>query len=146
MGISYVQKSILGVKINKEDIRTVLSDAVYEEQSRYDSKTGQETHKEKVLVKGKEEIYEFMGVKNSYFYELDYDLEKAFPDLDVLTTGGYNDEECIYIGKSLNMNSNDYTFDGMDGEITIKKLMELEKEVSIILGQEVKLYFWTYCG
>lgn len=146
MGVSYIQYAILGIKINKEDIKKVLSEAVYELQPRYDTKTGKEIGKERVLVKEKEEVYEFKGVKNSYFYELEYDLEKGFPDLDVLTTGGYNDEECIYIGKSLKMNSNDYTFDGMDGEISVKKIMELEKEVSRILDEEVQLYFWTYCG
>lgn len=147
MGVIYKQYAILGIKINKEDIKRVVSEAIYEERPRYDTRTGEKTHLEKVLVREEEEVYEFMGVSSPCFYELYEELCKAFrEDLDVELTGGYNDEECIYIGKKLGVNTGGYSLDGLEGELSLDDLVDLDSKVYKILSQESKLYFWTYCG
>lgn len=59
MGCDYYCDCVIGVKLSVKEIEKVISEAVYEDQKRYDTKTGLVSHVERVLVKQREVKYRF---------------------------------------------------------------------------------------
>ena len=97
MGVNYKQFCLYGIEIIEEDICTIVSPKVTEDQPRYDIKTGKVEKYETVLVKDEVKSYEFMGLKSEYFYGLYELLCNKFMKADYM----YNMHEVndrIYIG------------------------------------------------
>jgi len=70
MGVNFTQSCILGWSFNRGQVEKELCPPEYTEQSRYDTKTGEETHKERVLIKEREYILECAGERHEEMYEL----------------------------------------------------------------------------
>lgn len=56
MGVNFYQHCVFGIAVDPTEI--VLGEEIYKEEPRYDTKTGKQTHTEKILVKTKETKYE----------------------------------------------------------------------------------------
>lgn len=95
MGVNYDQKCILGWAFERDDVEKEIRQAEYEQQPRYDTKTGEVTHHESVLVKARDYVLELAGEKADCMWELSEAVAKKF-DLQV-----DRDAETFYIGISL---------------------------------------------
>ena len=94
MGVNYTQRCILGFLIEADDIEETLEPAIYDEQPRYDTKTGKQTHTERVLVKERVKIFKWADLENEYLYDLGENIADKY-DISFVV-----DQHCefLYIG------------------------------------------------
>lgn len=143
MSVNYSQTCIIGVAIPTERLRHVLVPAKYDNQPRYDTKTGAVTHYEKVLIQREEYIYRLFSKDYEYLYEIEEGMRSKF-DLD---TGFNSEETMIYIGKSVGKSEDLGRVDLLSGEISFEELNTIKDEVSSkIPDYEIKIHFIPYCG
>jgi hypothetical protein len=148
MGIDYTQHCVYGLAIHKDEVEAVVSPAVYEQQNRYNPKTGQVSHTEKTLVKESEEKYSVLGVAAESFYELSDGLQAAFPDLQI--TYSY-DEDIIYVGYNVADKEDGGRVTLLEGSIDIESLMDLHKQLAQKLQKlqsddKFSLWFFSVVG
>lgn len=141
MGIFYQQYIIIGIEVVAERYKKVLSEAVYEEQPRYDTKTGKQTHTEKVLVKQEQYCYNGFGVSHEEFVEF---LELAAKKLNVDCV--YIDQDTGCLGKNIGDDEDFGRVVLVDGKISWENLQSMFAEVQSKFGERVKLYFASYIG
>lgn len=142
MGINYYQHCIIGIKVSVDDLLVVTSPAVYEEQNRYDSKTGKVIGTERVLVKEEESHYVWDGK----IYEEYDDLCQIEFD-ESIGTDTYFIDDHIYFGYSIGSNKDYGKADLIDDELTL----EFIQEQFDLVGKRfpdypVKMYFVSYAG
>lgn len=106
MGVYFKQHAILGFEIKHKDSKVIISDAVYEEQARYDTKTGKQTHTEKVLVKEAEYKYVYRDLEEECFYYLANKLEDKYKEYSFISVIDIDDS--ILVGFNLNEKQLDY--------------------------------------
>ena len=82
MGVDYVQNCVFGFAVKAEDLVVELSPEIVEEQPRYDTRTGQVSHYEKVIVKQSEEVYRFEDLEDEELYVLAKKISEKYPDLE----------------------------------------------------------------
>lgn len=92
MGVSFVQKAIVGTRLKIQDLKTVTSEAKYEYQPRYDVKTGQKISEVRVLVKEEQSIYTYKSLSNECIYDLASSIEETYK------LSAYISDEDLYIG------------------------------------------------
>lgn len=138
MSVNYEQYCIIGIELRGDIIEEVISEPVYEEQSRYDSKTGKETHKENVLVKQGETKYVFGNYSSDYLYDLGECLEEVFGLEAVLD----QENDVLYLGFRIGEEQNFGRVDLLVDEIEIEDLVSKKEELSEMFpGYAVRLHF-----
>ena len=119
MGTNYHQYAILGIKISGDDVKCVESPAVYENQNRYNTTTGQVKGTERVKVKEEVSYYMFMGTKYDELYDIEYD--KKYEELIANFDG---EEDCLYLGIEVCDTKDFGRADLLDGEVSISELQD----------------------
>ena len=117
MGVDYHQYCIIGIKILVEDLKVVTSPEVYEEQNRYDSKTGKVKGTERVLVKDEEYHYEWAG---KIYEEYDDLCQIEFED----SAEAYILDDYLYCGYMIDVNEDHGRVNLMEGELTLEFIQE----------------------
>jgi hypothetical protein len=148
MGVNYTQHCIMGLELKYEDMKVVVSPAKYEEQNRYDNRTGKVTHTENVLVQREEYYFEAFGVKNEEFYEFVEELADKY-ELDSVIISGEYSETVVYVGKKIGDEYDCGRVDLLIGNYSLQELQEAQSEVERKLGVEarfVELYFGIDVG
>ena len=116
MGINYSQSCILGWEFTREQVEKEISPAEYSEQPRFDTKTGTETHKEKVLVKERDYIFECAGIQNEELWYLAEQVAERHGLRSVC------DDESFYIGISLGDREDFGRADLLEGDVQLDRL------------------------
>jgi len=110
---------IIGIKIPVEDLKVVTSPAVYEEQNRYDSKTGK-------------------------VYEEPYDLGEIEYDDPVET---YHLDDYLYFGYMIDADEDYGRVNLLEGELTLEFIQERFDLISKKFPDyPVKMYFMSLVG
>lgn len=139
MGIDYTQYCLVGVRVNIQDINVVVKEAVYEDQNRYDTKTGKITHVEKVLVKSQVSKFVF----NNKEYENIYNIENDYKNMTFL----YNyDESAFYLGIPVKEPNSYGSFHSLTGFFLKEEILELFEEASKKLNRPVQMHFISSVG
>lgn len=140
MGVDYHQYCMIGIKIPVEDLKVVTSPAVYEDQNRYDSKTGKVKGTERVLVKDEEYHYEWDGK----VYEEPYDLGEIEYDDPVET---YHLDDYLYFGYMIDEDEDYGRVNLLEGELTLELIQERFDLISKKFPDyPVKMYFMSRVG
>lgn len=142
MGLHIYQHAIVGVKLSVKDLKKVVSPAVYHEQARYDTKTGEVNGHERVLVKEEKLVYA-VGP-----YEFDELCSINFKDELIVE----NSEDDIYIGlNALAEDERCINNEFLDGSISLMQLESIMVKVKNKffhlglndLASKVQLHFFT---
>jgi hypothetical protein len=112
MGTSYTQKAIVGVRLPVEDIKSILSEAQYRYEPRFDTKTGKQTHETRVLVKEAKSVYTFKDLSSEDIYELAEQIESKYKLTTLIS------DEVLYVGLTVG------------GRIDYGNVRLIQKEVS----------------
>lgn len=150
MGVDYSQLCMVGFRVSDEELLQTREDPVYEMQPRYNTKTGEKTHEEKVLVKEAEEVYSFFGYEECNINELCEILYKPLKDvgLDVKRDGGgYYDVTGLVIGISIGDYEDFGRIDMLEGSISLEKIQEIADKIKKVFpNQEISIEFLSYVG
>lgn len=139
MGVDYTQYCLVGVRVNVQDINVVVKEAVYEDQNRYDIKTGKITHVEKVLVKSQVSKFVF----NNKEYKDIYNIENDYEDMIFV----YNyDENAFYLGIPVTDPNYYGPFHFLEGLLLKEEILELFEEASKKLNGPVQMHFISRVG
>ena len=135
------QYCLVGIGAEIDSLEVIDSEAVYEDQNRYNPKTGKVIGKDKVTVKEKVSHYEWLGESGSDFDDLVEKLEEKF-ELELLVT-----EEDIYLGKRIGNLADFGNVEMLQDELEITHLINLVNEVRGILPEDqVKIHFVVVAG
>jgi hypothetical protein len=138
MGINYDQCAIIGIELSINDLKVVDKEAVYENQNRYDTRTGKVSKIEKVLVQKEEYHYEF----NSKSYDDFYSIENDYEDLE-----SFYDDDYIYLGLKIGDGKDFGRVDMLEGSLSLEEISEHFKEMKEMFpDMEIKLYFVSKAG
>lgn len=146
MGVNYSQTCILGWVFDSDDVEREVSPAKYEQQARYDTKTGEVSHYDNVLVKARDYALELAGEKADCIWELSEAVAKKF-GLQCAT-----DEDTFYIGIKLGEQTDYGRADLLDDTVclddlalSINRLRELQGDIA---GDdtEIALHFIASVG
>lgn len=164
VGLDIYQKAIVGVKLSVKDLKKVISPAIYHEQARYDTKTGEVKGYERVLVKKEQSVYavgpyEFKDQHSIQFkknnkHELYVGHREESDTSNHLYSHFNKTTESVYIGLTAPIDiSGDGGIDGelLDGSIS---LFKLENAIDKVKGKfeelnlhelidKVELHFYT---
>lgn len=133
MSIDYYQYCFIGVKIPIKDIKVVDSEAVYELQNRYCTRTGTVKTTKKILVRDEQFHYKLDGKLYKYIE----DIQKAYPDLDY-----YYNQNCIFIGKSIK-NKDFGNVNLINKSLSLLRINEIANEVrQYFPNMEIQLHLF----
>ena len=146
MSVNYDQKCMVGIEVALSDITVVVAEAVYEDQNRYDPKTGKITGTERVLVKQTKLKYAFMGEESNNWYCMIKNLAVEL-DLDSYIQEGDSDGEAyFYIGTFVGDEQDMGRADLLTGSVEISYLVKLMTELKDILPGDISLHFLSSAG
>lgn len=131
MGLDIYQNAIAGVKLSLEDIKKVISPAIYENQPRYDTKTGELKRHERVLVKEEKSVYKVGPYEFKNLWDIQF-FKKDNYKLYVNTK-----DDFIYIGLEVPIGLDENA--GIDGEI-LNGSISLMKLESVMVEVKNKLF------
>jgi hypothetical protein len=133
MGVNYNQTCILGWAFERNDVEREVRPAEYEQQARYNTKTGEVSHYDNVLVKARDYVLELAGEKADCLWELSEAVASKF-DLQCAMD---HDEDTFYIGIKLGEKTNYGRADLLNGTVCmvdlapgINRLRELQEEIA----------------
>ena len=139
MGVNYGQYCIIGVSLCREDCEKINSEAVFEGQKRYDTKTGKVCKIEKVLVKEEDVEYSAFGITEDGWWKLYNALGEEFPHLDLVYV-----KDDILLGKKAGVTYDCGRVELLSGEVSIRQILQDAEEVKAALGDvEIGLHFET---
>lgn len=144
MGVNYDQECMVGIEVDLSDITVVVSDAVYEDQNRYDPRTGKILKTEKVLVKAAELKYVFMGEESDDWYCMIENIAEEL-GLDCYVPRS-DDEQCFYIGTFVGDEQDMGRADLLTGSVEISYLVKLMTELKDKLPGDISLHFLSSAG
>lgn len=146
MGVNYDQKCMVGIEIPLSDITVVVSEAVYEDQNRYDPRTGKILKTEKVLVKDAKLKYVFMGRESDNGYNLAEDIAREL-DLDCFIEYGHYDQDKYFcLGKDIGCPDDMGNICLLTGSVEINYLVKLAEELKSKLPGDISLHFLSSAG
>lgn len=148
MGLDIYQKAIVGVKLSVKDLKKVISPAIYHEQARYDTKTGEVKGYERVLVKQEQSVY----AVGPYEFKDQHSIQFKKNNKDELRVSA--NEYFVYIGLDAPVDiDRDAGISGtiLKGSISLMKLESVMVEVKNKLfhlglndlASKVELHFFT---
>ncbi len=141
MGWTASQRCIVGISADIEELKVVDTEAIFEEQNRYDTRTGKILKTDTVLVKDEEYHYEWLGCKGQSISSLIANAEKAFK------VESFEGEETIYLGFSLGDNVNCGRIDLLQGYVSIEEVNATVKTLQEMFPKEdVGIYFMYSSG
>lgn len=142
MGTNYEQQCIVGFMLGDDEAKHILSPAVYEEQARYNTRTGKQTHTEKVLVKEEDYVYRFGDCEGYDLYDLGNTIANKH-NVDFF----HDDDGYLFIGKFVG-ETNDYgRVDLLEDTVSFSLLQSLREDVQdIFKDQCIELHFVTSVG
>ena len=138
MGVNYYQYGIVGFTTTQGDCKKVISPAQYKEEDRYDTKTGNKTHTENILVKHEESIYKLEGEEFTDFWDI--------LDSNNFDTIYDNQGDVLFVGKAL------YTEDYgkvnlLEGSYSLQDLKNMFEEVQEQFPNRIiGLHFTNHIG
>jgi hypothetical protein len=144
MGVNYDQKCMVGIEVDLSDITYVVSEAVYEDQNRYDPRTGKILKTEKVLVKAAELEYVFMGKESDDWYCMIENIAEEL-GLDCYVPRS-DDEQYFYIGTFVGEEQDMGNVDMLTGSVEISYLVKLAEELKSKLSGNISLHFLSSAG
>jgi hypothetical protein len=146
MGVNYDQKCMVGIEVDLSDITYVVSEAVYEDQNRYDPRTGKILKTEKVLVKAAELEYVFMGKESDDWYCMIENIAAEL-DLDSYVQEDDSDGEAYFcIGTFIGDERDMGRVDLLEGSVEISYLVKLMTELKDKLPGDISLHFLSSAG
>ena len=132
MSVNFSQKMIIGTKIYHDELKVVTEKAQYEDQNRYDTRTGKIIKTVSVLIKDEEYHYEFLNKKYDDIFDIDHD----FPELNL-----YYFDEYIILGWEILKPKDLGRVDLIQGKISLEEFTEAFKKVKDILPtSEIECY------
>ncbi len=140
MGVNYSQHVIVGREFRHEDLLVVESEAVYEMQPRYDTRTGNKTSEVKVLVKQRVAYFVFKDIRHDAddpygFAEEVAEKYGCFAECD-------RDEEVFYIGIKLVQTDYDYgNVDLINDEVSLEDIKSAFKKAKKIVDSPSLVFF-----
>jgi hypothetical protein len=143
MGINYTQYAIVGVKFDTNSLLVIDSPAVYEEQKRYDTRTGKVIKTEKVLVKEEESHYEFNYKKYDDLWEIESEYSKEKETRVIIIEDG------LYIGYPIGEKTfvNYGRADLLNESVSYSDLVDIFEKAKIRFStMEVSLHFVASVG
>ena len=145
MGVNFRQKCMVGIEVPLSDITVVVAEATYEDQNRYNPKTGKITGTERVLVRESELKYVFMGKEYDDYHSLIGDL------VDELELDSYIEDEddgngYFYIGTFIGDERDMGRVDLLEGSVEISYLVKLMTELKDKLPGDISLHFLSSVG
>ena len=145
MGVNYRQKCMVGIEVALSDITVVVSEAVYEDQNRYNPKTGKITGTERVLVKEEELKYVFMGEESDDWYCM---IENIAEELGIDSCIQEDDDgdAYFYIGTLVGDEQDMGRADLLTGSVEISYLVKLMTELKDKLPGDISLHFLSSAG
>lgn len=145
MGVNFTQYCILGLEVDCDELKVVTSPEKYESQPRYNTKTGEITHRECVVIQEEQSHYEFLGCVDECIYELGLQLEDMY-DIDFIYD---NDCNVMYLGKKLGDEYDCGRVDLLSGYENIPTVVEWSKELAKTLHcnlDDITLNFTSHVG
>ena len=144
MGVDYDQKCMVGIEVDLSDITVVVSDAVYEDQNRYDPRTGKILKTEKMLVKAAKLEYVFMGKESDDWYCMIENIAEEL-GLDCYVPRS-DDEQYFYIGTFVGEEQDMGNVDMLTGSVEINYLVKLAEDLKSKLSGNISLHFLSSVG
>jgi|688.fasta_scaffold192940_4 hypothetical protein len=144
MGTNFEQKCIVGFILSKKELTVIDQEEQFELQSRYDTKTGKETHKEKVMIREEESYFKFVDIVADDLYNLvnmiksDYGFEAG--------TFWSDDDNYLWVGYELGDTENYGRVDLLTGSLDIEVLRELKGNLEGRFDLPIALHFITEVG
>ena len=150
MGVDYTQYCILGIRLDVDDIKIVTDEEVYEDQPRYNTKTGEMTKMVSILVKEEQYHYEYAGFTDECLWDLGEQIEKKLDDENISVQHGGEYDSSIYIGKKIGESSEGYCkADLLDGSIDLEDLFLDAEKMAVELEvdpSKIELHFVKHIG
>lgn len=122
MSVSYTQKALVGIRLPIEAIKSILSEAEYRYEPRFDTKTGKQTHEVRVLVKEAKSVYKFKDLSSEDVYDLAEQIESKYKLTALIS------DEVLYVGLTVG------------GKIDYGNVRLIQKEVSFTELSEMFAY------
>ena len=146
MGVNYRQKCMMGIEVALSDITVVVSEATYEDQNRYNPKTGKITGTERVLVKEEELKYVFMGKEYDGWYDMIGDLADELELCSSIQEGNCPEETYFYIGTFVGDEQEMGNVDMLTGSVEISHIVKLAEELKSKLPGDISHHFLSSAG
>ena len=73
MGTNYGQNCMVGIRLERDDLKKVISPEEYRDEPRYDTRTGKQIKTERIIVKNEVFVYEVFGKEYDDLYEVEID-------------------------------------------------------------------------
>ena len=145
MGVNYRQKCMVGIEVALSDITVVVSEAVYEDQNRYNPKTGKITGTEIVLVKEEELKYVFMGEESDDWCCMIENIAEEL-GIDSYIQEGDDGDAYFCIGTFVGDEQDMGRADLLTGSVEISYLVKLMTELKDKLPGDISLHFLSSAG
>lgn len=145
MGVNFHQKCMVGIEVALSDITVVVSEAVYEDQNRYNPKTGKITGTERVLVKEEELKYVFMGEESDDWYCMIENIAEEL-GIDSYIQEGDDVDAYFCIGTFVGDEQDMGRADLLTGSVEISYLVKLMTELKDKLPGDISLHFLSSAG
>jgi hypothetical protein len=144
---------MVGIEVALSDITVVVAEATYEDQNRYNPKTGKITGTKRVLVRESELKYVFMGKESKYWQGMIEDLAEELGLDSYIQEGNFDGEESFCIGTFIG-DEHDISIgssslgrvDLLEGSVEIGYLVKLMTELKDKLPGDISLHFLSSAG
>ena len=146
MGVNYRQKCMVGIEVALSDITVVVAEATYEDQNRYNPKTGKITGTERVLVKEAELKYVFMGKESDDWHNIPRELASELGLEYHIGYGHYGEDEYFCIGTFVGDEQDMGNVDMLTGSVEISYIVKLAEELKSKLPGDISLHFLSSAG
>jgi len=146
MGVNFQQKCMVGVEVPLSDITVMVAEATYEDQNRYNPKTGKITGTERVLVRESELKYVFMGKESKYWQGMIEDLAEELGLDSYIQEGNFDRWESFCIGTFIGDERDMGRVDLLEGSVEISYLVKLMTELKDKLPGDISLHFLSSAG
>ena len=146
MGVNFQQKCMVGIEVPLSDITVMVAEATYEDQNRYNPKTGKITGTERVLVRESELKYVFMGEESDDWCCMIENIAAGL-DLDSYVQEDDSDGEAYFcIGTFIGNERDMGRVDLLEGSVEISYLVKLMTELKDKLPGDISLHFLSSAG
>jgi len=143
MGVNYTQHCMLGFYLDADDITVIRQPAVYDEQPRYDTRTGKQTHTEKVLVKQEEAVYQFEDLEDEWLEELGEQIADKYGVCCIVD----QDHEFVCVGIDVAESADYGRVDLLNDDVSLETLMLWADDLKEQFPKyEIGLHFFSYVG
>lgn len=147
MGTNFEQKCIIGFILSEKELTVIDQEEQFELQPRYDTRTGKETHKEKVIIKDEESHLKFAHIVADDLYDLveliktEFGFEAGVFESD-FESGIFN----MWVGHELGNTENYGRVDLLTGSLNIDELCDLKRNLEERFVFPIALHFLIEVG